>query len=245
MIDITDILIIDDDELQLDMIRQSIQKIRPKWKIHCFTCAETALRIVMKKKIALLFIDIMMPVIDGIHFIQSVKRNLPDIHFVFITNHATYALNGYEHYPLDFLLKPLLPARLEQTIQRFEKLEKKKGNLYQKSNTKIGIKTNKGIEFLLIDEILYIEKKSKKCKIYMDNLLCYETFMPLNELEYLLRNYLFFNPYRAFLIPISKIKFIEPPNYGSCYSIYLHGRNDPIPLAREKYRYIKKFFEII
>ena len=55
------------------------------------------------KNIQLLFLDIDMPEINGIDFLNSLKN--PPL-CIFITSHPEFALDGFETHALDFLVKP-------------------------------------------------------------------------------------------------------------------------------------------
>lgn len=65
----------------------------------------------------LVFLDVEMP--DGEGF--DVIRALPpteDVHFIFVTAHDHYALRAFEVHALDYLLKPVEPARFETVLDR-------------------------------------------------------------------------------------------------------------------------------
>jgi len=63
-----------------------------------------------------LFLDIQMPEMDGFEFVNAMAENTPRI--VFCTAYDAYALRAFEVNAVDYLLKPVDPARLATAIQR-------------------------------------------------------------------------------------------------------------------------------
>lgn len=68
-----------------------------------------------------MFLDIRMPGLTGIEAAREILA-LPDWHgeIVFVTAYDEYAISAFEQGALDYLLKPVEPARLAQTAQRLK-----------------------------------------------------------------------------------------------------------------------------
>lgn len=66
-----------------------------------------------------LFLDIRMPGGDGYQLLDALAPDLPFV--VFITAYDRYALRAFEVNAVDYLLKPVAPARLAATIERLRK----------------------------------------------------------------------------------------------------------------------------
>ena len=116
-------LIVDDEPLAREIIATHITKI-PNWNvIGSYMDAESAYEFLMKHSIDVIFLDIQMPVISGIEFLQSLK-NPPMV--VFTTAFSDYALKGFDLNAVDYLLKPITFARFCQAVEKIqEKLEAK------------------------------------------------------------------------------------------------------------------------
>src|SRR5471032_3377035 len=61
------------------------------------------------------FLDVQMPGVSGI---EAARQIGPGAHLVFVTAFDHYALSAFDHGVLDYLVKPVEPARLAQTVAR-------------------------------------------------------------------------------------------------------------------------------
>lgn len=62
------------------------------------------------------FLDIDMPKLDGLELALRIQERCPRVIVIFVTAHAQYALEAYKAHPLDFLLKPVKQARLQECV---------------------------------------------------------------------------------------------------------------------------------
>lgn len=90
---------------------------------------------------------------------------------IFVTAHEEFALKAFQYYALYYLLKPVDPKELTEAIAR---LMSKKTNrtkppvvIVEIQNDKIAIPTKKGIELILLDDIIYLEGDGSYTKIIM------------------------------------------------------------------------------
>lgn len=69
-----------------------------------------------------LFLDIQMPGCNGLQVAEALADDWPEERaeplFVFVTAHDGFALAAFEHAAVDYLLKPVTPERLAQTLAR-------------------------------------------------------------------------------------------------------------------------------
>jgi two-component system LytT family response regulator len=65
------------------------------------------------------FLDISMPPENGFDLLPHVP---PSTQVVFVTAHSEHAIRAFESKALDYLLKPVLPERLTQTIERLHEM---------------------------------------------------------------------------------------------------------------------------
>lgn len=66
---------------------------------------------------AICFLDVHMPGLSGVEAARLIGRRA---HLVFVTAYDQYALKAFEHGVLDYLVKPVEPARLAETVSRLK-----------------------------------------------------------------------------------------------------------------------------
>ena len=66
------------------------------------------------------FLDIRMPGLTGLEVAAALAETSPRTQVVFVTAYDQYAIDAFEHGAIDYLLKPIEPARLAATVQRLQ-----------------------------------------------------------------------------------------------------------------------------
>src|SRR5216684_8480658 len=66
----------------------------------------------------LVFLDVQMPGLTGFEVARRMLDRPPAAHIIFVTAFDQHAIEAFEVNAVDYLLKPVDPARLEQAIQR-------------------------------------------------------------------------------------------------------------------------------
>lgn len=114
-------IVVDDEPIAREIIESHLEKI-PDWviKSHCIN-AEEAYEALLKEEVDVVFLDIEMPVISGVEFLQSLK-NPPLV--IFTTAYSKYAMKGYDLNIVDYLLKPINFDRFFQAILKANELLK-------------------------------------------------------------------------------------------------------------------------
>jgi two-component system, LytTR family, response regulator len=111
--------VVDDEPGALRQVVQSLRSTARVEVVGMATAAETALAEIAERDIEALFLDIHMPGITGF---ELLKRLTTSPLVVFVTAHDTHALRAFEAAAVDYVLKPVKRERLEQTLDRLERL---------------------------------------------------------------------------------------------------------------------------
>ena len=108
-------LIVDDEPIAREIIASHLGKV-PNWEVSnsCIN-AEEAYEALLQEDIDVIFLDIEMPDVTGVEFLQSLK-NPPLV--IFTTAYSKYALKGYDLNVVDYLLKPITFKRFYQTVEK-------------------------------------------------------------------------------------------------------------------------------
>lgn len=204
----TKCLIIDDEPLARKLIAGHVAKL-PEWSVvaQCKNALE-AYEIIVREKIDVLFLDINMPVINGVDFFRSLK-NPPFV--IFTTAYPEYAVDGFELEAIDYLVKPV-------TFDRFLKAAER---VYDKMETR-----NKNGQPFIRQEIseadhIFIKHYGKLVKIFFDDILFMEAQkdfvkfvlksqemlagMTMKEAEEALPSSKFLRVHRSFIVSVKAI----------------------------------------
>jgi two-component system, LytTR family, response regulator len=108
-------VVIDDEPYARQLLTEFISKV-PNLKLEgAFSSALSALPVLSKRHIDVLFLDIQMPDISGIDFLKTLDKK-PMV--VFTTAFAEYALEGFELDVADYLLKPFDFGRFLKAVNK-------------------------------------------------------------------------------------------------------------------------------
>lgn len=108
-------IIVDDEPLARAEMRSLIAEISSMDVLGEFSNAPSALEFFKDNEVDLIFLDIEMPMVTGLEFVEMLpKKSL----IIFTTAYSQYALKSYELEAVDYLLKPIDPQRLKKAIDK-------------------------------------------------------------------------------------------------------------------------------
>jgi DNA-binding LytR/AlgR family response regulator len=119
-------LIAEDEPLLAANLKAELRALWPALNIVAsVTHGEAAVQQALALRPQLLFLDIRMPGMTGLEAAQAIAEDWPDDGtplpaLVFVTAYDEYALQAFEQAAVDYVLKPVQPARLAQTCTRVQ-----------------------------------------------------------------------------------------------------------------------------
>ena len=160
---------IDDEPLALELLADNISKV-PFLELvaECANPLE-ALKIMQEQKIDLVFLDIQMPGLTGLQFIQSLAEKPM---FILITAYEKYALDGYTLDVLDYLVKPVSLDRFIKACNKAKDLHELKvkgttGNTTGVKNNYFFVNVDYKLLKIIFDDITWIEGLKDYIKIHL------------------------------------------------------------------------------
>ncbi len=200
-------IIVDDEPLAQNLLKDFVNKILfLNLKAKCKSAFE-AIEALQENKIDLIFLDIHMPDISGIEFIKNTE-NLPLI--IFTTAYSHYAIEGFEHNAVDYLLKPISFARFTKSVNRAYEIYKSKN----KPDPDVGekkylfVKADYKLVKINFDDILYVES----LKDYVKFITVEKTILTLSRMKIMeekLPSDKFIRIHRSYIVSIGKIDSIN------------------------------------
>src|SRR5690242_20885370 len=112
-------ILVDDEKLASEELAYQLKEFPDIDIIATASNGLEALRLIEDLEPDLVFLDVQMPGLDGLGVIRQLReKDIPLPHFILVTAYDQYAVEAFRLEAMDYLLKPVDKARLEQTIER-------------------------------------------------------------------------------------------------------------------------------
>ena len=214
-------IIVDDNKIA----RVTLNSWQLRYRISTFLANSTmqldARNYLLKYPADLLLLDIEMPGMSGL----DLSRNLANKHplIIFTTSKREYAVEAFELNVVDYLVKPVKPARFIQAIDRVRIIFNNRiEEVSIQGDEFIFIRDTNVIRKLRLDDILFAETMGDYVKIYTENKF-YAIHTSMRILEDRLPAGMFLRIHRSYLIAVSKMDYIQEG------SVVIHGK--PLPVG--------------
>ena len=207
-------IVIDDEPLALDLLKDYIEKI-PFLKLErTFTNPLEGLGYLQENPVDLVFLDVELPYLSGIEFVKCLQSK-PLI--IFTTAYEKYAVTGYDLEITDYLMKPILFDRFLRSVNKAygqvklnKKVPERSVALPEKETQSdfIMVKTGYNTININLNDILYVEGLKDYIKIHLTG----KTILTLNSLKKLqemLPESRFIRVHRSFIVSLPKIDSIQ------------------------------------
>lgn len=218
------ILICDDDIYTIRVLKKVIEETKGVKEIFLASNGEEAVEIVKNNDIDIAFMDIDMPIMDGLEAAKVMVSIEEDLKIVFITAYRDYAFDSYEVKALDYILKPIDFSRVKKNIERI--MQEASASRQEKSlipNSLLIIKEKQDYHMINMPEINYIEKEHNLLVINTIDKKYY-TNLTLSEMEKRLTSN-FLRTHKSYIVNLKNIQRIEP--YGdSSFIIYFKNTDE-------------------
>ena len=111
------VVLVDDEELQLIRLEKIVKKVLAEdTEYYCYTNPQKAYEDNLDRKIDIAFLDIEMPLIDGVELAKKIKKNNPLVNIIFVTAYDNYALDAYNIHASGYVIKPVTEAKVKTEI---------------------------------------------------------------------------------------------------------------------------------
>lgn len=190
-------LIIEDEPLAAEIMEDYVRQIPMLTLKGICQDALAAMDVLHRESIDLIFLDIHLPGLRGLDFLETLS-NPPAV--IITTAYHEYALKGYDHNVIDYLLKPIEFKRFVQAVNK-AKLHR----TAEPTHDKISIHSDKKTVIIATEDIFFIESQKEYIHIHTKDQV-YISKYALSKIEQELDTTLFLRIHRSFIIALSKIK---------------------------------------
>jgi DNA-binding LytR/AlgR family response regulator len=203
-------IIVDDEKWALELLADNIRHV-PFLKLvgKCKNSREAS-EILHAEKIDLIFLDVQMPGLNGLQFIQTLEA--PPM-IILVTAYEKYALEGFNLSVVDYLLKPVALDRFIKACNKAKALfdlKHARSNLAEDSPHHMFINVEYSLVKLIFDDIAYIEGLKDYIKIHLtSSSKPVLTRMSLKSMEEKLPQTKFIRTHKSFIVAIDKVTSIK------------------------------------
>lgn len=210
-------LIIDDERLARKELITLLSEYTEIEIIGECDSAASAIESIKTLKPDLVFLDVQMPEKTGFDVMNEVGDDKPEV--IFVSAYDNYALKAFEINALDYLLKPLDPARLDNTLKELadrigvnkkdaadEPQEVSQSQLTE--DDQIFLKDGEKCWYVKLADIRYFQSEGNYVKVFFNDQKPM-ILKSLNTLEERLDSKIFFRTNRKFIVNLRWVCDVE------------------------------------
>lgn len=195
-------LIVEDELLASRIIEDYIVQTPGLTLVAACEDVASAQMMLENEQISMLFLDINLPKINGLEFVQMLAKKYP---VILTTAHHEYAVDGFELEVVDYLLKPITYTRFLKAVNKLKDFI----SLSDKANQLeyFFVKSNNKLEKINFSEVLLIEGSRNYVRIHLHGKEIV-TYATLKSIEQNLPNHSFIKIQKSFIVAIDKVEQI-------------------------------------
>lgn len=230
-------VIIEDEEDSIHLLSSLISSGGLAEVAGSTTDPDEALNLIVSLNPDVVFLDIKMPGKSGFDILDDLRkiRNI-NTHIVFITAYNEYAIKAFEYAAFDYLLKPVEPDRLNDTLLRCldsrKKVINQKEDVLDEPYKKLIFRNASGFVFIDLADIVFIEAEGNYSVFNLVNNRIETVTSLLGKVEEQLSGDMFYRISRSFIINLEYLKKI---NTKQLWCVLLsNGKEFRCSISREK-----------
>jgi two-component system LytT family response regulator/two-component system response regulator LytT len=266
-------VLVDDEQLARDDLGYLLGRVGGVEVIAEAGNGVEALATIVRLRPDLVFLDVQMPGLTGFEVARRMMHGGPASHIIFVTAFDQHAIEAFEVNAVDYLLKPVDPARLEMALHRVrrrisverkndtagtaatrdldpgfsnDQLEKIVQLVTERQSRRERLAIKVGERFLLVgaEEIIYASLADESITVVTNQHSGTSNYRTLDELQARLDPSVFWRVHRSHLVNINKIKEIVPW-FSRNYILRMKDEKaTEIPVSRTQTRRLRDYLKL-
>lgn len=207
------------------------------------------LKFIQENSIDVIFLDINIPMLDGMLLAKTINKFKSKPKIVFITAYKEHAVEAFELDVFDYVLKPYSDERIISTLNKLKDSELIKNNPRKEisedkndMHDAVTLWKNDKMVVLKTSDIYYCEAHERETLVYTKNEE-YIVKSSISEFYKSIASNQFFKTHRSYIVNINKIKEIIPW-FNSTYILKLNDIDREIPVSRSKIKEFRNLMHI-
>jgi two-component system response regulator LytT len=230
---VTRVLVVDDERPALEDLGHLLKTSPSVRVVVLANGGAEALRALADDHFDVVFLDVRMPDIDGLELGKALNRFADPPALVFVSAFEDGAVSAFEHdlHPLDYLMKPVSRARVEQALGRVG--GQRTTNTGETDDEIIPVEHQRGGATRLLDRstVLYVQAEGDYVRMYADS----GRFLvraALSDIEQRWEQHGFVRVHRSYVANLKRAVEIRPKLGGAVTIVMVDGSE--VPVARRQ-----------
>lgn len=212
---------------------------------------QEALDLIEQHDPSVVFLDIKMPLLDGMSAARTLAKNGSRAHVVFITAYDEFAIQAFDANAADYLLKPVTDKRLDQCIaklksrieqgeqtpvpdvsQLIEQIQQLNSNAKPNYLTWVRASQGEDIHLISVSDVLYFKAEDKYVSVFVKGVKGVSEYLLRTSLKELIQQLdpdQFWQIHRSTIVNVSAIEKVKKVITGKMVVVV---GNEKLPVSR-------------
>ncbi len=252
-------VVVDDEQLAREELCYMLEKVGDVEVLAQAGNGLEAVGIVERFAPDVVFLDVQMPGLSGFEVAHRLIQSGTSPNIIFVTAFDKHAIEAFEVNAVDYLLKPVDGARLEQALEKARKrltvlkdvplndqVERIVQLMAERQSKREQVAVKVGDRFLLVqaEEIIYASLTDDSINIVTSQLAGTSNFRTLDELQSRLDPSIFWRVHRSHLVNINKVKEIVPWFSRNYILRMKDAKATEIPVSRAQTKRLREYLRL-
>ena len=225
------VVIADDEPILCDELKCLLEDTGEAQVVGIGHSGEEALELCGRSGVDAVFLDIQMPVMNGMEAARILSSRPHPPLIVFITAFSNYAVEAFQVEAVDYILKPFDEGDIDRVLKKLQQRRNKALPPARPFLKKILAETGDRLEVIDVKQVQYFQAENRQIFVCTIGGKKYEIRNRLNELEEALDPADFFRCHRNFIVNVNQIGQLASW-FNRGYLLIMNPSRDEIPVGR-------------